>query len=112
MAFCILGGVFGEGIDLPGEALCSVIIVGVGLPQFNRDTQTLQAYYEARGGQGFEHAFLFPGMQKVNQALGRVIRGMEDKGSALLIDQRYGWPDYRNLLPRWWEYQDLSAESE
>jgi DNA excision repair protein ERCC-2 len=103
-AFCILGGVFGEGIDLPGELLSSVVVVGIGMPQVNRDTRQLQAWYEQRYGSGFEYAFLYPGMQKVDQALGRVVRRLEDTGSALLIDPRYRQRQYRDLLPPWWEY--------
>lgn len=104
-AFCILGGVFGEGIDLPGKHLCSVVVVGTGMPQVNRDTRQLQAWYEERYGAGFEYAFLYPGMQKVGQALGRVIRRVEDTGSALLIDPRYRQRQYRQLLPPWWDYR-------
>ena len=104
VAFCILGGVFGEGIDLPGEELSSVVVVGVGLPQVNRDTRSLRDYYEVRTGNGFAYAYLYPGMQKVNQALGRVIRRDSDRGSALLIDGRYRSKEYRELLPPWWEY--------
>ena len=104
VALCILGGVFGEGIDLPGERLTSVVIVGVGLPQFNRDTRMLQAWYQQRCGAGFEYACLYPGMQKVDQALGRVIRASEDRGRALLVDSRYGQRQYRELLPPWWNY--------
>ncbi len=109
-AFCILGGVFGEGIDLPGERLSSVVIVGVGLPQFNRDTEQLRAWHQQLHGAGFEYAYLFPGMQKVDQALGRVIRGHQDRGRALLIDSRYGERQYRELLPPWWSYQSWEAE--
>ncbi|MEE4144654.1 MAG: ATP-dependent DNA helicase [Halieaceae bacterium] len=104
-ALCILGGVFGEGIDLPGEQLSSVVIVGVGLPRFNRDTEQLRAWYQRLYGAGFDYAYLFPGMQKVDQALGRVIRGSEDRGRALLIDSRYGERQYRDLLPPWWTYR-------
>jgi len=105
-AFCILGGIFGEGIDLPGEQLKSVVIVGMGMPQVNRNTRELQAFYQQRYGQGFEYAFIYPGMQKVDQALGRVVRTLEDTGSALLIDTRYGEPPYRDLLPPWWSYRE------
>lgn len=103
-AFCILGGVFGEGIDLPGDQLQSVAVVGVGMPQVNRDTRELQDWYEARYGRGFEYAFIYPGMQKVAQAMGRVVRGAEDHGTALLVDSRYRDTPYRNLLPIWWSY--------
>jgi DNA excision repair protein ERCC-2 len=105
VAFCILGGVFGEGIDLPGDALSSVVIVGTGLPQFNREREVLRDYYQGKLGQGFQYAYLFPGMQRVCQALGRVIRRETDTGSALLIDSRYRDAAYRELLPPWWEYR-------
>jgi DNA excision repair protein ERCC-2 len=104
-AFCILGGVFGEGIDLPGDELSSVVIVGVGLPRFNRETRSLRDYYQSVTGEGFAYAYLYPGMQKVNQALGRVIRGSGDRGRALLIDPRYREAAYRELLPPWWDYR-------
>jgi DNA excision repair protein ERCC-2 len=105
-AFCILGGIFGEGIDLPGDRLRSVVVVGVGMPQVNRETRQLQDYYEEQHGAGFDHTFLYPGMQKVDQALGRVVRTLDDSGTALLIDTRYRQQQYRDLLPPWWEYQD------
>jgi DNA excision repair protein ERCC-2 len=105
VALCILGGVFGEGIDLPGKLLSSVVIVGIGMPQVNRDTRQLQAWYQQRYAAGFEYAFLYPGMQKVDQALGRVVRRLEDTGRALLIDPRYRQRQYRELLPAWWDYQ-------
>jgi DNA excision repair protein ERCC-2 len=105
-AFCILGGIFGEGIDLPGDELASVAVVGVGMPQVNRDTRELQAWYEQETGAGFEYTFLYPGMQKVDQALGRVIRSFGDRGNALLIDTRYAQAEYRELLPCWWQYRE------
>ena len=105
VAFCILGGVFGEAIDLPGDALSSVVIVGVGLPQFNRQRQVLRDYYDRKSGLGYQYAYQYPGMQKVSQALGRVIRRESDRGSALLIDSRYGDSSYRALLPAGWEYR-------
>jgi DNA excision repair protein ERCC-2 len=115
-AFCILGGVFGEGIDLPGSRLSSVVVVGVGMPQYNRDTEQLRRYYDSRYGAGFEYAYLYPGLQKVDQALGRVVRRPEDRGRALLIDSRYGRADYRALLPPWWSYRvwcgEVSEEAE
>ena len=104
-AFCILGGVFGEGIDLPGEQLSSVVVVGIGMPQVNRDTRLLKDWHQQRHNAGFEYAFMYPGMQKVDQALGRVVRRLQDTGSALLIDPRYGEKQYRALLPPWWEYK-------
>ena len=75
------------------------------MPQVNRQTRQLQHWYEQHNGRGFEYAYLYPGMQKVDQALGRVVRTDTDRGSALLIDNRYGWPAYRELLPPWWSYR-------
>ena len=110
VAFCILGGVFGEGIDLPGEQLASIVVVGVGMPQLNRQTRQLQDWYQRRYGSGFEYAFVYPGMQKVDQALGRVVRRLDDRGRALLIDPRYGEQRYRQLLPPWWDYHPWPGE--
>ena len=104
-AFCILGGVFGEGVDLPGGQLASVVVVGVGLPQVNRSTEQLRSWFHSRYGAGFEYAYLYPGLQKVDQALGRVVRTPQDTGRALLIDSRYARGEYRALLPPWWTYQ-------
>ncbi|MCR9107037.1 MAG: ATP-dependent DNA helicase [Gammaproteobacteria bacterium] len=104
VAFCILGGALGEGIDLPGDQLSSVVVVGVGMPAVNADTRELQRWYESSGKPGFEYTFLYPGMQKIAQALGRVVRNIDDHGHALLIDTRYQEAGYRNLLPPWWEY--------
>jgi DNA excision repair protein ERCC-2 len=109
-AFCILGGVFGEGIDLPGERLTSVVIVGVGMPQYNRDNEQLRHYFQQSAGSGFEYAYLYPGMQKVDQALGRVVRRDGDRGRALLIDRRYAEPRYRELLPPWWSYRRVPED--
>lgn len=109
-AFCILGGIFGEGIDLPGDELASVAVVGVGMPQVNRDTRERQDWYERETGAGFEYTFLYPGMQKVDQALGRVVRSTRDRGNALLIDTRYARAEYRKLLPPWWQYREWPAD--
>ncbi|MEM0954209.1 MAG: ATP-dependent DNA helicase [Pseudomonadota bacterium] len=105
VAFCILGGVFGEGVDLPGDSLKSVVIVGAGLPQFNPERDALKHYYQSSQGRGFEFAYLYPGLQKVSQALGRVVRSEADQGRALIIDSRFGEPAYRALLPPWWSYR-------
>jgi len=80
-------------------------VVGVGMPQVNQDTRELQEWYEQRTGAGFQYTFIYPGLQKVDQALGRVVRSARDKGNALLIDTRYRQPPYRQLLPPWWTYR-------
>ena len=102
LSLCVLGGVFAEGVDLPGDALDGVVIVGVGLPQVNLFQETLRAYYERTFGDGFLYAYMLPGMQKVAQAVGRVIRTETDRGVALLLDDRYRQMAYRRLLPEHW----------
>ncbi len=102
LSLCVLGGVFSEGIDLPGDALDGVIIVGVGLPQVNLFQDTLRAYYDRTLGDGFLYAYMIPGMQKVAQAVGRVIRTENDRGAAILLDDRYRQSAYRRLCPPHW----------
>lgn len=108
-AFCVLGGAFGEGIDLPGDQLSSVVVVGVGLPQVNSANERLRELYQRRYGAGFAHAYQYPGLQKVSQAIGRVVRTETDCGKALLVDSRYADPACRALLPPWWSYRDYAA---
>lgn len=102
LGFCVLGGVFSEGIDLGGERLIGTVIVGVGLPQINDTLDVIRDYYEARNGMGFEFAYRFPGMNKVLQAAGRVIRSEADRGVVLLIDDRFTSRAYRPLMPAHW----------
>ena len=109
LSLCVLGGIFAEGIDLPGEALDGVIIVGVGLPQVNLFQETLRAYYDRTLGDGFRYAYMIPGMQKVAQAVGRVIRTETDRGAALLLDDRYRQSAYRGLCPAHWDIRTGSA---
>jgi len=103
LSLCVLGGVFAEGIDLPGDALDGVVIVGVGLPQVNLFQETLRRYYDSTLGAGFLYAYMLPGMQKVAQAVGRVIRTETDRGVALLLDDRYRQAAYRRLCPEHWD---------
>ena len=99
----VLGGHFGEGIDLVGDRLTGVVIVGVGLPKITPERQILSNYYAERFGDGFSFAYRFPGWQKVLQAVGRVIRTETDTGFALLIDERLEKPDYIMLFPDHWK---------
>lgn len=103
LSLCVLGGVFSEGIDLPGDALDGVVVVGVGLPQVNLFQETLRAWYQEQLGRGFFYAYQLPGMQKVAQAVGRVIRTEHDVGVALLLDDRYRQEQYRALCPPHWQ---------
>ncbi|MGN0026107.1 MAG: ATP-dependent DNA helicase, partial [Clostridium sp.] len=100
LAFCVIGGVFSEGIDLPGKRLIGSIIVGVGFPKISNEGDIIKDYYEEKG---FDYAYIYPGINKIMQAAGRVIRTERDKGRILLIDDRYYTLKYRSLLPREWE---------
>lgn len=100
LAFCVIGGVFSEGIDLPGKRLIGSIIVGVGFPKISNEGDIIRDYYEEKG---FDYAYIYPGINKVMQAAGRVIRTETDKGRILLIDDRYYTLKYRSLLPKEWE---------
>jgi DNA excision repair protein ERCC-2 len=97
-----MGGVFGEGIDLVGTRLCGAAIVGVGLPAVGLERELIRDYFAGRLDQGFEYAYMYPGINRVLQAAGRVIRTETDRGVVLLIDQRYGTEPYRALLPEHW----------
>lgn len=100
LGLAVMGGIFGEGVDLAGERLIGVMIVGVGLPQVCLETDCLRDYFAAQGRRGFDYAYAYPGMRRVLQAMGRVIRTEEDRGMALLIDERFRQAPYRQLLPR------------
>ena len=102
LGFCVLGGIYSEGIDLKGDRLIGSIIVGVGLPQINPEQEVIRAYFEGRNHMGFAYAYQIPGMNKVHQAAGRVIRDDTDRGLVLLIDDRFTTFSYRRLLPDHW----------
>ena len=100
-----MGGIFGEGVDLTGERLIGCAVVGVGLPQVSPRQEMLRRYYDQNAQAGFDYAYRCPGMNKVLQAAGRVIRTPEDKGVVLLIDDRFAQADYRRLLPAHWAHR-------
>ena len=102
LGFCVLGGVFSEGIDLKSDRLIGTIIVGVGLPQICIERDLIREYFQENKNCGYEYAYLYPGMNKVMQAAGRVIRSEQDRGVILLIDERYSNYQYRNLFPAEW----------
>ena len=102
VGFCVLGGIFSEGIDLTGKRLIGVIVVGTGLPQVGNEREILKNYYDKRGENGFDYAYRYPGMNKVLQAAGRVIRTQEDTGVILLLDERFYSQDYMELFPVEW----------
>ncbi len=104
LGFGVMGGIFGEGVDLVGDRLIGCAVVGVGLPQVNPRQEILKRYYDELSGTGFEYAYRYPGMNKVLQAAGRVIRTQEDKGVVLLLDDRFARNEYARLLPKHWAH--------
>ncbi len=110
IGFCVMGGIFAEGIDLDREKLIGAIIIGTGLPQVCREREMLKDYFDARGLRGFDYAYLYPGMNKVMQAAGRVIRTDEDEGVILLLDERFQDVRYQEVFPREWSDFKLCTE--
>ena len=102
IGLAIIGGAFGEGIDLVGDSLIGVAIVGIGLPKINFESNQIVEYYQQNEIDGFNYAYTYPGMNKVMQAVGRLIRTENDRGAALLIDERYMWNDYKTLFKKEW----------
>lgn len=114
IGLCVLGGIFGEGIDLKGERLIGAVIVGTGLPLVCEERELFRRYYDEQedGKDGFSCAYLYPGMNKVQQAAGRVIRTMEDKGAVLLLDDRFAGVQYTSLFPKeWYPYETVTLSS-
>ena len=113
LGFCVLGGVFSEGIDLKKNRLIGSIIVSVGLPQISKEQEELKRYFDEKNQQGFYYIYQLPGFNKMMQAAGRVIRTEEDRGVILLIDQRFSRKDYMQLYPSHWSkgvvVHDLSS---
>ena len=100
--FCVMGGVFSEGIDLTEDRLIGAAIVGTGLPQVCNDREIVKGYFDARKMAGFDYAYLYPGINKVLQSAGRVIRTETDRGVILLLDERFSQRQYRESFPREW----------
>ena len=107
VAFAVMGGIFAEGIDLKHDRLIGAVIVGTGLPQISHEREILKNYYDDRGMNGFDFAYRFPGMNKVLQSAGRVIRTAEDRGLILLLDERFLEPAYAKLFPREWQERKI-----
>lgn len=103
IGFCVLGGIFSEGIDLKKDSLIGAVIVGTGLPQVGGEREILKWYFDGNGGSGFDYAYRYPGMNKVLQAAGRVIRTVEDRGVIALLDERFLQYAYSRLFPREWQ---------
>ncbi|WP_281531977.1 ATP-dependent DNA helicase [Anaerocolumna aminovalerica] len=102
IGFCVMGGVFSEGIDLKSDRLIGAVIVGTGLPMVGNERELFRNYYDRINGRGFDYSYLYQGMNKVQQSAGRVIRTMEDKGAILLLDERFVQKQYTSLFPREW----------
>jgi DNA excision repair protein ERCC-2 len=102
LVLAVQGGIFAEGVDYPGEALIGVVIVGPGLPRVDTEQELIRAYYEEKYGRGFAYAYLYPGMNRVIQSAGRVIRSETDVGIIALLDKRFTYQNYAELLPSHW----------
>ncbi|RZL90136.1 MAG: ATP-dependent DNA helicase [Variovorax sp.] len=109
VAFAVLGGAFGEGIDLPGDRLIGAFVASLGLPQHNEPNEVMRERMQALFGDGYEYTYVYPGLQKVVQAAGRVIRTPQDEGVLYLLDDRFARKNVRELLPPWWDVQPLEA---
>lgn len=110
VGFCVLGGSFSEGVDLPGSRLIGTLIVGVGLPGLSAERNIIRDYFENRSECGYDYAYTYPGMNSVLQAAGRVIRRPEDRGVVVLIDDRYAGEKYRSLYPPHWSEMRFAAD--
>lgn len=108
----VLGSLFNEGIDLVGEELTGVMVIGTGIPALSPEREILSQYYDAKSGKGFEYAYMWPGFNRVTQAMGRLIRSQDDFGIVLLIDDRYGRTDYRQLIPDDWNALHIDDREE
>jgi len=113
VGFALLGGIFSEGIDLTGERLSGAIIVGVGLPMICEERDIIRNYFEKSSNCGYEYAYMYPGMNKVLQSCGRVIRSENDIGAVLLIDERFSQRNYQKLFPEdWFPYSKVKSKQE
>ena len=112
LGLCVMGGIFSEGIDLKGDNLIGSIIVGPGLPMVSDEREILKTKYEEEGFNGYDYAYRYPGMNKVLQAAGRVIRTEEDRGVVLLLEERFNQTHYTKLFPREWSgYRQVSVSN-
>ena len=103
VGFCVMGGIYSEGIDLAGESLIGAIVVGIGIPSLSYEREVIASYFEEKYEEGKQYAYIYPGMNKVFQAAGRVIRREDDKGVIVLIDDRFADPIYKKSIPALWK---------
>ena len=111
VGFCVLGGSFSEGIDLPGRLLIGTVIVGTGIPGLSNERNILRDYYETTRERGYDYAYTYPGMNRVLQAAGRVIRREEDRGVIVLIDSRFAEERYKMLFPDHWDCAQYAGDA-
>ena len=104
VGFCVLGGSFSEGIDLRGERLIGAMIVGVGLPTISTELNIIKEHYDNTRENGYAYIYTYPGMIKVTQAAGRVIRSDDERGVVLLVDDRFATPEYQEIMPEYWSH--------
>jgi DNA excision repair protein ERCC-2 len=112
VGFALMGGIFGEGVDLTGNRLSGAVIVGVGLPQVAPEREIIRSHFETSHQLGYEFAYMYPGMNKVLQAVGRVIRTEKDRGVVLLIDERFSLGSYKRLFPKEWEHVQFIGDTQ
>ncbi len=103
IGFCVMGGIYAEGIDLAGDALIGAIVVGIGMPGLSYEREAIQAYFDEKYEEGKQFAYIYPGMNRVLQAAGRVIRREDDRGVVVLIDDRFADPIYKKIIPTLWK---------
>ncbi len=111
VGFSVLGGIYSEGVDFAGESLIGAIIVGIGIPQLSYEREAMAAYYQDKFEEGKEFAYIYPGINKVLQAAGRVIRAPSDRGVIVLIDDRFDDPLYKKVIPRLWSDMQFIADA-
>ena len=112
VGFCVIGGIFSEGIDLTGKQLIGAVVVGTGVAQISTEGELLKDYFEKKGRQGYDYAYRFPGINKVFQAAGRVIRTAEDRGVVILLDNRMLLENHVKLFPMDWDnYQEVNLNT-
>jgi Rad3-related DNA helicase len=112
IGFAVLGGSFGEGVDLPGARLIGAFVATLGLPQINPVNEQIRQRMETIFGAGYDYTYTYPGMQKVVQAAGRVIRTTSDRGTVYLIDDRFGRPEIQELMPAWWRVEIQAQDTD
>jgi len=112
VGFCVMGGIYSEGIDLKHSRLIGAVLVGTGLPMICNERELIRNYFQKEKGKGFDYAYLYQGMNKVMQSAGRVIRTMEDYGAILLLDERFLQNQFTQLFPReWFPYEEVNVNS-